>query len=73
MDVDIYFNGKIIKQYVYKDTVTGWTSLFSTPRASSEGTHKTFIDRLLSDLEKDRVFPDFQNTPNQEQPAGIGI
>lgn len=68
MDVNIHKNNQLIKQYSYKDTVSGWSSLFNPPRSAMTDIHKYFIDRFLNDLERDNVF---KLTSNNEKLQSI--
>ncbi len=56
MNAKIYRNNELIKKYEYKDTLTGWASLFNTPRSEMSDMHGQLADRLLNDLERDNLF-----------------
>lgn len=58
MEARIYKHNQLIKQYSYKDVLTGWSSLFNFPRSEMSKMHGQFVDRFLNDLEKDNVFVD---------------
>ena len=56
MDINIYKNNKLIKQYSYTDLVTGWTMLFSPGGFSAGEPHVNIFDQFFYDLDRDGIF-----------------